>query len=144
VGAVRDGGSVLGDDGLAAALPRARVLVCALPLTPQTTGLVDAALLARLPTGAFFVNIGRGGQVVEPALLAALASGQLGGATLDVQANEPMAADDPLWSAPNLTITPHVAGQLSPAAVAVQFADEVARLERGESLRQPVDRARGY
>jgi phosphoglycerate dehydrogenase-like enzyme len=133
-----------GDDGLAAALQRARVLVCALPLTPQTAGLVDASLLARLPRGAFFVNIGRGGQVVEPALLDALSSGQLGGATLDVQANEPMAADDPLWSTPNLTITPHVAGQLSPGAVAAQFADEVARLERGEPLRQPVDRTRGY
>lgn len=133
-----------GPDGLAAALPGARVLVCALPLTRETTGLVDASLLSRLPRGAFFVNIGRGGHVVEPDLLAALASGQLGGATLDVQVHEPMAADDPLWSAPNLTITPHVAGQLSPAAVAGQFADEVGRLERGEPLRQPVDRARGY
>jgi phosphoglycerate dehydrogenase-like enzyme len=133
-----------GDDGLAAALPRARVLVCALPLTPQTTGLVDATLLARLPRGALFVNIGRGGQVVEPDLIAALASGQLGGATIDVQAREPMPADDPLWDAPNLTLTPHVAGQLSPVAVATQFAEEVARLERGEPLRQPVDRSRGY
>ncbi|MEI7446725.1 MAG: NAD(P)-dependent oxidoreductase, partial [Burkholderiales bacterium] len=70
--------------------------------------------------------------------------GQLAGAAIDVQVNEPMPADDPLWTTPNLTITPHVAGQLSPAAVAAQFAEEVARLDRGEPLRQPVDRERGY
>ncbi len=133
-----------GDDGLAAALPGARVLVCALPLTSRTAGLVDAALLGRLPRGAFFVNIGRGGQVVEPDLLAALGSGQLGGATLDVQAREPMPADDPLWDAPNLTITPHVAGQLDPDTVMAQFVEEVGRLGRGEPLRRPVDPARGY
>ncbi len=136
--------TLAGDDGLAEALPRARVLVCALPLTPGTTGLVDAALLARLPRGAFFVNIGRGGQVVEPDLLAALHDGQLGGAALDVQAREPMPADDPLWAAPNLTITPHVAGQLDPDTVMAQFVEEVERLGRGEPLRRPVDPARGY
>ncbi|MCA3177394.1 MAG: NAD(P)-dependent oxidoreductase [Burkholderiaceae bacterium] len=133
-----------GADGLAAALPRARVLVCALPLTPETTGLVDAALLARLPRGAFFVNIGRGGHVVEPDLIAALASGQLSGATIDVQAREPMPADDPLWDAPNLTLTPHVAGQLDPDTVMAQFAEEIERLGRGEPLRRPVDPVRGY
>ena len=133
-----------GAEGLAAALPRARVLVCALPLTPQTTGIVDASVLGRLPRGAFFVNIGRGGHVVEPDLVAALESGHLGGAALDVQAREPMPADDPLWTAPNLAITPHVAGQLDPAAVVAQFVDEVGRLGRGEPLRHRVDPARGY
>lgn len=133
-----------GPEGLAAALPRARVLVCALPLTPDTAGIVDAALLARLPRGAFLVNVGRGGHVVEPDLVAALEAGQLGGAAIDVQVHEPMAPDDPLWSAPNLTVTPHVAGQLDPAHVVAQFLEEVGRLERGEPLRRPVDPARGY
>lgn len=133
-----------GEAGLAAALPRARVLVCALPLTPQTTGIVDAALLARLPQGAFFVNIGRGGQVVESDLIDALRSGRLGGAALDVQAREPMPPDDPLWDAPNLTLTPHVAGQLDQGAVIAQFVEEVARQARGEPLRNRVDPARGY
>ena len=142
--AIEDIETVAGADGLAQALPRARVLVCALPLTPQTANLVDASVFSRLPRGAFFVNIGRGGHVVEPDLIAALGSGQLAGAAIDVQVNEPMPADDPLWTTPNLTITPHVAGQLSPAAVAAQFAEEVARLDRGEPLRQPVDRERGY
>ena len=82
--------------------------------------------------------------MVEPDLIAALESGQLGGASLDVQEHEPMPADDPLWSAPNLSITPHVAGQLDPVAVMAQFIEEVARLERGEPLLRRVDPALGY
>ena len=136
--------TVHGPEGLAAALPGTRVLVCALPLTAQTTGIVDAALLERLPRGAFLVNIGRGGHVVEPDLIAALRDGRLGGAAIDVQAREPLPADDPLWTAPNLSLTPHVAGQLEPDAVIAQFVDEVARLERGEPLNLRVDPGRGY
>ncbi|MFN5510590.1 MAG: NAD(P)-dependent oxidoreductase [Burkholderiales bacterium] len=133
-----------GQEGLAEALPKTRLLVCALPLTPQTTGLIDARMFAALPKGAIFVTIGRGGQVVEPDLIAALQSGHLGGATLDVQAREPMPADDPLWSAPNLVITPHVAGQLNPDAVMRQFMAEVARLKAGQPLMRRVDPSLGY
>ena len=133
-----------GEQGLAQALPETRVLVCALPLTPQTTGLIDARMFSALPKGAIFVTIGRGGQVVERDLIAALESGHLAGATLDVQAREPMPADDPLWSAPNLVITPHVAGQLNPAAVMKQFMAEVARLKSGQPLLRRVDPRLGY
>jgi D-3-phosphoglycerate dehydrogenase/glyoxylate/hydroxypyruvate reductase A len=133
-----------GPEGLARALPGARVLCCALPLTPRTTGIVDAGLLAQLPPGAFFVNIGRGGHVVEPDLVAALESGRLGGAALDVQAREPLPPEDPLWTAPGLALTPHVAGQLGPDAVVGQFLEELGRLGRGEPLLRPVDPARGY
>ncbi len=133
-----------GPGGLAEALPRTRLLVCALPLTPQTTGIVDGPLLAALPRGAFFVNIGRGGHVDEAALVEALRSGQLGGAALDVQAREPLPADDPLWTAPNLSLTPHVAGQLDPRAVIDQFVAELERQARGEPLAHPVDAPRGY
>jgi len=133
-----------GPDGLARALPAARLLVCALPLTAQTEGLVDAALLGQLPRGAYFVNIGRGGHVVEADLLAALQDGRLGGAAIDVQAREPLPPDDPLWSAPNLTLTPHVAGQLQPDAVVAQFIGEVERIGRGEPARLVVDPVRGY
>ncbi len=133
-----------GPDGLARALPGARVLVCALPLTPQTAGMIDASVFGRLPRGALFVNIGRGGHVVEPDLVDALRSGQLGGATIDVQAREPMPADDPLWDAPNLVMTPHVAGQLSAETVVEQFVDEVARMDRGEPPLRRIDGARGY
>lgn len=133
-----------GDAGLAQALPHTRVLVCALPLTPQTTGLINARMFSALPPGALFVTIGRGGQVVEPDLIAALESGHLSGATLDVQAREPMPADDPLWTAPNLVITPHVAGQLNPNAVMRQFMAEVARLKAGQPLLRRVDPSLGY
>lgn len=133
-----------GEAGLALALPKTRVLVCALPLTAQTTGLIDARMFAALPKGAIFVTIGRGGQVVESDLIAALESGHLAGATLDVQAREPMPADDPLWSAPRLVITPHVAGQLNPAAVMQQFMAEVSRLKNGQALLRRVDPALGY
>jgi phosphoglycerate dehydrogenase-like enzyme len=136
--------TVAGAEGLARALPGAQVLVCALPLTAETTGLVDARLLSLLPRGALLINIGRGGHVVEADLLAALRDGRLGGATLDVQAREPMPPDDPLWDVPGVTITPHVAGQLDPQAVVEQFLAELARQARGEPLAHPVDAARGY
>jgi hypothetical protein len=78
------------------------------------------------------------------ALEAALRSGHLGGASLDVQENEPMKPSDPLWVAPNLQLTPHIAGQLSPDAVVAQFMDEVERLKRGEPLLRQVSAAAGY
>lgn len=133
-----------GSEGLKQALPQAKVLACALPLTDQTMGLVDAQVMAQMPQGAIIINIGRGGQIVETDLIAALRSGHLGGATLDVQDNEPMKVSDPLWNAPNLSLTPHVAGQLSPDAVIAQFMDEVQRLERGEPLVRPVGSAQGF
>jgi phosphoglycerate dehydrogenase-like enzyme len=127
--------------GVLTRLPKLELLVnCA-------AGVDKLLATPDLPPGLPIARVIDGSQAIELAqyvVHAALASGQLGGATLDVQANEPMAADDPLWSAPNLTITPHVAGQLSPGAVAAEFADAVAPLERGEPLKQPVDRARGY
>lgn len=133
-----------GAEGLQQALPLSRVLACALPLTEQTQGLIDASVMAQLPKGAIIINIGRGGQIVETDLIAALRSGHLGGASLDVQENEPMNASDPLWVAPNLQLTPHIAGQLSPDAVAAQFMEEVQRLERGEPLLRQVSAAAGY
>jgi len=133
-----------GPEGLRQALPQAQVLACALPLTEQTQGLVDAAVIAQLPQGAIIINIGRGGQIVESDLIAALRSGHLGAAALDVQEHEPMNPADPLWNAPRLSLTPHVAGQLSPDAVAAQFMEEVLRLERGEPLLRPVGSAQGF
>jgi len=92
---------------LAALLPRAHWLVLACPLTDETRGLVDAGFLARLPRGARVINICRGEVVDEPALIAALKSGQIGGAYLDVFAAEPLPADSPLWDLPNVVVTPH-------------------------------------
>src|SRR5262249_20977591 len=101
---------VLPPEEIDAVLREASVLAMTLPLTPATRGILGARELALLPEGAFVVNIGRGGQIDEAALVEALRSGRLGGAGLDVFAEEPLPLDSPLWSTPRLTITPHVAG----------------------------------
>lgn len=129
---------------LHAALADAQIVVNALALTPQTEGLLDAAAFAAMPRGGYLVNIARGQHVVEPDLIAAVRAGQLAGATLDVQANEPLPADHPLWDVPGITITPHVAGQSSPDTVAAQFIAGLAALREGRPLPNLVDRARGY
>lgn len=120
------------------------IVVNALPLTSATAGLLDAAAFAALPRGALLVNVARGGHVVEADLIAALRSGQLGHAALDVQATEPLPPDSPLWSEPGITVTPHIAAQSSLATVAAQFADGLAALLQGAALPHPVDRQRGY
>jgi phosphoglycerate dehydrogenase-like enzyme len=149
-------GDVLGALGLAvtpwrsssgplhAALAGADIVVNTLPLTPETHGLLDAAAFAAMPRGACLVNVARGGHVVEPDLIAALRSGQLGGAALDVQANEPLPPADPLWTTPGVLITPHIAAQSSPATVAAQFLAGLDALAAGAPLPNPVDRTRGY
>ncbi len=129
---------------LANALVGSEIVVNALPLTPQTEGLLDAAAFAAMPRGACLINIARGHHVVEADLIAALASGQLAGAALDVQVTEPMTADDPLWDTPGVLITPHIAAQSSPATVAAQFIAGLRCLQRGEPLPNRVDRSLGY
>ena len=129
---------------LEAVLRASDIVVCALPLTAQTQGLLDAQAFAAMPRGSYLINIARGGHVVEADLIAAVRSGQLGGAALDVQRNEPMAADDPLWSIPGITVTPHIAAQPSIATIAGQFVEGLRCVERGEPPPQAIDRARGY
>jgi len=120
------------------------IVVCALPLTAQTEGLLDARAFARMPKGSYVVNVARGAHVVEPELIDAVKQGHLAGAALDVQRNEPMASDDPLWTVPGITITPHIAAQPSPHTIAVQFVAGLRCLQRGEMPPQLIDRARGY
>lgn len=120
------------------------VVVNTLPLTPATAGLLDAAAFAAMPRGSYLVNIARGGHVVEADLIAAVRSGQLAGAALDVQQREPLPADDPLWAEPGITVTPHIAAQSSLATVATQFVAGLQALAEGQPLPHPVDRARGY
>jgi glyoxylate/hydroxypyruvate reductase len=129
---------------LVTALRDAQVVINTLPLTPATDGLLDARAFAAMPRGAYFVNIARGGHVNEPDLIAAVRSGHLAGAALDVQTREPLPADDPLWTVTGITITPHIAAQPSNDRVAEQFVAGLRRLRSGEQLPNLIDRARGY
>lgn len=132
---------VVGDDDWRSVLPEADVLVIATPSTPRTRGMVDAAALALLKPGAFLVNVGRGNVVDTPALIAALESGRLAGAGIDVAPIEPLPVDHPLWDAPNIWITPHVTSS-SPNGRARSmrlFLDNLHRFRAGEPLHQSVD-----
>jgi glyoxylate/hydroxypyruvate reductase A len=121
-----------------------RVLVCMLPLTAQTNNLLDRARLARLPQGAYLVNVARGGLVAEPDLLALIRSGHLAGATLDVFRNEPLPAPHPFWNEPRITITPHISALTLRADAVRQIAAKIRLLEQGETVADIVDRQRGY
>jgi len=129
---------------LPAFLARSQVLVCLLPATPETAGIIAAPLLAGLPRGAGLVQVGRGVHQVLPDILAALDSGQLSGAVLDVFEPEPLPPDSPAWTHPRVTVTPHVASLPSRRDRARYVAGCIARLGRGEPLPNLFDPARGY
>lgn len=133
-----------GRDQLPAFLDGTQVLIDLLPTTPETTNLIDHQLLGGLPQGAYFLNIARGAHVVEDDLLAALNSGQLAAAALDVFQTEPLPANHPLWSHPHVTITPHNAAITLPHEAMDYIAGAILELEQGEQPTGRVDRQRGY
>ncbi len=133
-----------GDDELAPFLARCDILVNLLPDTPATRGVLDARRLALLPRGAGVVNGGRGTAIVLPDLIAALDSGQIGAAVLDVFEEEPLPPDNPAWTHPGITVTGHLAGYASRRARAASVAATLAAMERGEAVPHLYDRARGY
>ncbi|WP_179404528.1 2-hydroxyacid dehydrogenase [Burkholderia guangdongensis] len=133
-----------GADNLGAFLAGTDILVCLLPLTNETRGMLDAKTFGMLKAGAKLIHVGRGEHLVVPDLVAALDSGQLGGAIVDVFPVEPLPADDPLWRTPNLIVTPHMASVASPKTMAEQIAENARRLVNGEPLLNVVDVARGY
>ncbi|KAF1049192.1 D-2-hydroxyacid dehydrogenase [Xylophilus sp.] len=137
---------VAGLDGLDAVLAEADHVAVCLPLTDATRGLFDAARLARLRAGAHLYNIGRGALVDSAALLAALESGRLGGAGLDVTDPEPLPSESPLWRHPRVVITAHTsaASPRNGARMLDILADNLGRAARGEPLRNQVDLAQGY
>jgi glyoxylate/hydroxypyruvate reductase A len=136
--------SFFGRDQLPAFLAKTEILVCLLPLTPETRGILDASLFGLLPRGASVINAARGGHLVEADLLAAMASGQINAATLDVFETEPLPADHPFWSTARLSITPHNASITDPRSAAWRIARQIEQFEAGEELENVVDRARGY
>ncbi|HEV2561427.1 MAG TPA: glyoxylate/hydroxypyruvate reductase A [Rhizomicrobium sp.] len=141
---VRGVTSFAGDTELNAFLGRSDILICLLPLTPQTRGILNAKTFAALPRGAFVMNVARGGHLVEADLIAALDSGHLSGATLDVFETEPLPEKSPLWLHPKVTVTPHVAAISDPRVAAQQIADAIARDRAGKPLENLVDFERGY
>jgi phosphoglycerate dehydrogenase-like enzyme len=133
-----------GDAGLQELLAGSDVLVCALPLTPRTHGLLDRRRLAQLPRGAIVVSVGRGEHVVEADLRALLDAGHLGGAALDVFEREPPPLDNWVWSHPHVIATPHIAGEVGRDVVARQTLDALRRARAGEPQPLAVDRDAGY
>ena len=131
-----DGFETFGYDDLHSILPRADWLLLACPLTPRTRGLIDAAALRRLPPGAQLVNVARGEVVVEADLIAALRSGAIAGAYLDVFEHEPLGSESPLWMLDNVIVTPHSAGHSdgNEPRVDAMFLANLARWVRGEPL----------
>jgi glyoxylate/hydroxypyruvate reductase A len=133
-----------GASGLAEFLARTEILVCLLPLTPETRGIINARTLATLPRGACIINAARGGHVVPVDLLAALDSGHVAYATLDVFDEEPLPPSHPFWRHPRITVTPHVASLTHPATALPYIVDNIRRFQRGEPMRNLVDLSRGY
>jgi glyoxylate/hydroxypyruvate reductase A len=133
-----------GADGFAALLARSEILVCLLPLTAETRGILNAAVFARMRRGAALVNAGRGGHLVEEDLIPALDSGQLSGAVLDVFREEPLPAEHPFWRHPRIIVTPHIAAETHPPTAAAIFRDAIRCFEAGQPVPNRVDPARGY
>jgi glyoxylate/hydroxypyruvate reductase A len=141
---IADVESFAGDDGLVPFLGGLDVLVCLLPLTPETEGIIDRRSLSTLPAGAYLINVGRGGHVVEGDLLAALDAGHLAGATLDVFREEPLPEGHPFWSHPQVVVTPHIASQTDPRSAADEVAANIRRIRAGKSSHNVADPNRGY
>ena len=127
-------------------LPRGQYLVLVAPHTPQTTGMIGAAELALLPDNALFINIARGALVDEAALVNALQSGNLGGASLDVFAQEPLDADSPLWHLPNVMISPHSASTTDREnhRLTDLFCENLRRYLAGDDLLNVLDTEQLY
>jgi len=129
---------------LSEVLARSNVLVCLLPLTPQTRSVLNARAFAQMPAGACLINVARGAHAVEEELLAALDSGQLSHAYLDVFETEPLPADHPFWRHPRVTLTPPVAALTEPRTSIPKIVANIERVRRGERPEGLVDLAAGY
>jgi glyoxylate/hydroxypyruvate reductase A len=123
---------------------RSNALVCLLPLTEKTKGILNSRILSLMPKDGCVINVARGAHVVVPDLLAALDAGHLARAYLDVFETEPLPADSPLWSHPGVSVTPHIAALTEPRTSVGKIAENLERLRRGEAPLNTVDFAAGY
>jgi glyoxylate/hydroxypyruvate reductase A len=136
--------SYFGDDGLIPFLNRTEILIVLLPLTDSTRGIINAKTLAALPEDACVINCARGAHVVDEDLLAALDSGHIRSATLDVFHVEPLPSDHPYWSHPKVVVTPHMASLTVPSSAADWMEENIKLIEAGEAPLNTVDLKRGY
>jgi len=125
-------------------LVRSRVLVCLLPLTPETQNMLNRRNLAKLQPGGYVINVARGAHLVDEDLIALLDNGHLAGATLDVFRTEPLPAGHPFWAHPKITLTPHASARTLRDESIAQIAGKIQAMERGEPVAGMVDRQRGY
>jgi glyoxylate/hydroxypyruvate reductase A len=121
-----------------------RVLVNMLPLTPETSNLLDRSRLSALPHQAYVINVARGAHIAEPDLLTLIKSGHIAGATLDVFRNEPLPVQHPFWQEPRITITPHISATTLRQESVAQIAGKIRDLQAGRTIADVVDRSRGY
>jgi glyoxylate/hydroxypyruvate reductase A len=133
-----------GAEGLDPFLRGTRVLVCMLPLTPETANLLDRHNLGKLQQGAYLINVSRGAVLAEPDLMTLIRSGHIAGATLDVFRHEPLPAPHPFWNEPRISITPHISALTVRHDAVLQIADKIAKLESGQPVGDVVDRDLGY
>lgn len=133
-----------GERGMGPFLVRTDILVCLLPLTEETRGILNRHTMGELPRGACVVNVARGGHLVEEDLLELLKTGQIAEATLDVTQSEPLPEDHPFWDHPRIQITPHAAAVTPPETAAEVIAGNIARMKRGETPHPVVDFDKGY
>lgn len=125
-------------------LAASRIVVCLLPLTPETDSILNARTLAQIRPGGYVINVARGAHVVDADLLCAIDSGHLAGATLDVFRAEPLPKDHAFWSHPQITITPHTSARTLRSESIAQIARKIAALQSGQSVAGLVDVGRGY
>lgn len=133
-----------GPDGFSQLLSACKVHICILPLTAETEGLFNARRFAEMPAGSYFINGGRGRQVVEKDLLDAIQSGHLEGAALDVFTKEPLPDTHPFWAEPRISVWPHVAAQTNPDTAADQVAGAIQTVLTGGQPEHAIDKNRGY
>lgn len=133
-----------GDQQLGDFLAASRIVVCLLPLTPATRGILCAKNFSHMPHGSYIINVGRGGHLQEDDLLVALDNGKIAGATLDVFQQEPLPADHPFWQHPKIVVTPHIAAATLIENSVRQIADKIAALQAGRPVSGQLDPFRGY